>query len=205
MKIPDADAYRLLQKYNIPAVKWGIAKSLNELDLIIENTGLPVALKIDSPDIIHKLSAGCVAFVHNRDDLASAFKIVMGNAKKITKNINGVIVQEYVTGIESILGAKLDEQFGHVVMFGSGGTFTEILDDVSFRLVPITRRDALSMIEDTKLVKILEKKGISKDAIADVLVNVSKLAEKEAIAELDINPLFLSEARLVAADVRIVK
>lgn len=204
MKIPDADAYRLLTKYNIPVVKWGLARNLHELEMAVENTGLPVAIKIDSPDIIHKLSQGCVAFAHTHEELASAYKSVMTNAKKLTSNINGVIVQEYITGIESILGAKLDEQFGHVVMFGSGGTFTEILDDVSFRLVPLTRTDAISMIEDTKIVKILEKKGIKKEAIADVLLNVSKLVDKEAVKELDINPLFLGD-RLIAADVRIMK
>lgn len=204
-KIPDADAYHLLAKYNIPVVKWGLAKDIDEAEFVIENSGLPAVLKIDSPDIIHKLSLGCVAFVYNRDELAKKFKDIMTNAKKLTSNINGIIVQELVSGVESILGAKYDEQFGNVVMFGSGGTFTEILDDVSFRLVPLRKQDALSMIEDTKIVKILEKKNISKDAIVEVLMNVSKLVEKENIKELDINPLFLSSDKLVAADVRIMK
>jgi acetyltransferase len=205
MKIPDYDAYKLLEKYEIPVAHYGLARSVDEAEILLENIELPVYMKIDSPDIIHKMTLGLVKILYSKNQLLENFRMMMNSARQLTSNINGIIFQELVSGLETIIGAKHDEQFGNVVMFGAGGPMTEIIDDVSFRLIPFTRFDARTMIEDTKIYKLLEKKGIDIDEIIQVLVNVSKLAEREQIKELDINPLFVSKERIVAADVRIVK
>lgn len=204
MKIHDADAYKMLEKYGIPIARWGIANNLDELNIIIENIGFPAILKIDSPEIIHKMSANCVKIVHNQYELADSFRLVINNAKKLTNKINGVIVQEFIDGIEAIIGAKYDEQFGHVIMFGSGGSYTEIINDISFRLIPIKKHDAIDMIKETNIYKIFEKNSINIDKIADILMIVSIMSKKENIKELDINPLFVSKERIVAVDVRII-
>jgi len=205
MKLNDFDAYRLLEKYGIPVARYGLARSIEEAELLMANMDYPVFMKIDSPDIIHKMTLGFVKILHSPEKLTELFRSMMNNARQVTNNINGIIFQEFGAGLEAIVGAKYDEQFGYVVMFGSGGPMAEIIDDVSFRLIPFSRFDCRTMIEDTKIFTLLEKRGIDIEDIVQVLVNVSRLAEKEGIKELDINPLFVSKERIVAADVRIMK
>jgi len=129
----------------------------------------------------------------------------MTNAKQTANTINGIIMQEFISGFEIIIGAKFDEEFGYVIMFGTGGPMTEIIDDVCFRLIPFSRYDLRTMMEDTKIFRLLEKEHIETEEIVQIMLNLSRLAEKEQIKELDINPLFVSKGRVVAADVRIMK
>lgn len=205
MKIPDFDAYKLLEKYEIPVAKYGLASNLGEAEILLQNISCPVFMKIDSPDIIHKMHAGCVKILYNEKDLHDTFRSLMNNARQVADNINGVIVQELVSGYEAIIGAKFDEQFGYVIMFGTGGPMAEIIDDVSFRMIPFTRYDLRTMMEETRIFQLLKKEQIETEDIVQIMLNVSRFAEKEGIKELDINPLFVSKNRIVAADVRIVK
>ena len=204
MKIPDAEAYRLLEKYGIQAAKWAFARNFQEAEIAAENLHFPIVLKVDSPDIIHKMKAGCVRTVFHRDHLKKMFEAVMSNAKRQTKNINGVLLQELVysnvEGVqELIIGVKHDSQFGKVIMFGAGGRLTDE-KDVCFRLVPLTKPDAVDMTSEPRISKLITRK----DKLASVLLKVSKLAEFENISELDINPLMVSDKGLLAADVRII-
>ena len=198
MKINDSEAYRLLKKYGISIADFALAKDLEEARLSAGNIGYPLYLKIDSPVIIHKKNLGCVLKVRDEGKIDNAFRLVINNAKKMTKNINGVIVQKSVDGFESIAGVKCDGQFGHVIMFGSGGPMTEFLNDTSFRLVPISEIDARSMIADTKAGKY------ANGSVIDALLKLSKLIEENnEIKELDINPLMIGESA-IAADVRVI-
>jgi len=212
MKIPDAEAYRLLEKYGIQAAKWAFARNFQEAEIAAENLHFPIVLKVDSPDIIHKMKAGCVRTVFHRDHLKKMFEAVMSNAKKHlakdakrhTANVNGVLLQELVysnvEGVqELIIGVKHDSQFGKVIMFGAGGRLTDE-KDVCFRLVPLTKPDAVDMTSEPRISKLITRK----DKLASVLLKVSKLAEFENISELDINPLMVSDKGLLAADVRII-
>ena len=168
---------------------------------LADGIGYPVVMKIDSPDILHKTEAGGLKLrLGDAEAVRGAFAEIMANcqAYNAEARLNGVLVQEMVLGgTEVIVGLNNDPQFGPTVMFGLGGIFVEILKDVSLRVAPLDREDALSMIKEIKSYKILAgARGRAKldvDAIADVLVRVSKLALdlEDDLAELDINPLLV--------------
>jgi acyl-CoA synthetase (NDP forming) len=152
---------------------------------------------------------GGVALNVKREFVRTTYDEIISRVKKTAPdaNIEGILVQQMAPpGQEVIVGLKKDPQFGHALMFGLGGIFVEVYRDVSFRVVPIEKRDALMMISEIKGYSILKgirgKKPADIDAIADVLMAVSKMAEKENIIELDINPLIVSEKGALAVDAR---
>lgn len=199
-------AFALLRKYRIHTADYGIARNLEEAEFIAANMGFPLVLKIDSAKIVHKTDAGCVKLVYNADMLESSYREILGNAKKITGEINGVVVQSHIRGLEAIAGLALDQQFGKVIMFGSGGVLTQIFRDVAFRLVPISKEDAESMLDDTKISRLLNYRGnnIDRNAVTGALLKLNNLMQNEHLREMDINPLFLNEKGAFAADVRII-
>lgn len=205
--LPAREAYALLKKYRIRTVNCGFAKNLEEAELLAENMGFPVVIKTDAEGIIHKTDVGCVKIAYSRDSLEDTYREVLRNARKAAKGVNGVIVQEFLRGLEAIAGSAVDSSFGRVIMFGSGGVLTQIFRDVSFRLVPISREDAESMIGDTKISGMLDYRGnkIDKGKIVDLLLKLNALVQSENIREMDINPVFLNEKGAFAADVRIVR
>ncbi|MCP4606987.1 MAG: acetate--CoA ligase family protein [Proteobacteria bacterium] len=207
----------LLALYDIPITQEDVATSEEQAIEIVGKVGYPVALKIDSPDIQHKTEAGGLKLnITNKEQLVAAYNEVLKNAAKYDPKakINGVLVQEMVKGgTEVIVGVNNDPQFGPTIMFGLGGIFVEILKDVSLRVAPIAREDAMDMIKEIKGYKVLAgARGRTKadiDAIADVLVKVSQMAVEleDQVAELDINPLLaLPEGQGVrVADALIIK
>ena len=207
----------LLELFEIPITKEDVATSEDHAVQIAGKVGYPLALKIDSPDILHKTEAGGLKLnINNDDELKAAYNEVLGNAQKYDPkaNINGVLVQEMVKGgTEVIVGVNNDPQFGPTIMFGLGGIFVEILKDVSLRIAPLSREDAIDMIREIKGFKILDgargREKMDIDAIADVLVKVSQMAVamEDHIAELDINPLLvLPKGRGVrVADALVIK
>ena len=206
MKIPDKTAYGILEKYGIELAGYAFARNLKEGETASKKLSFPIVLKIDSPEIIHKSDSGCVQVAFSEAEFSGKFKLLMKNAKKITKKINGVIMQERIDGKEMMIGSKIDEQFGPVMCFGIGGIFVEAMRDVSFRLVPLKRRDAMDMIKDSRAYDVLISRGKSDiEATVDTILAVSKLIEKEKIKELDINPLMVTENGAFAVDVRIIK
>jgi acyl-CoA synthetase (NDP forming) len=207
----------LLSLYDIPITKEEVATSEKHAVEIAEKIGFPVALKIDSPDIMHKTEAGGLKLnIMNMDDLKIAYKEVLENCRKHNPQakLNGVLIQEMVSGgTEVIVGMKNDSVFGPTIMFGLGGIFVEILKDVSLRIAPIARVNAMNMIQEIKGYKILAgARGIAKadvEAVADVLVKVSRMAMEleDHVAEIDINPLLaLAEGKGVrVADALVIK
>ena len=204
MKIPDSAAYEMLERYGIPTAKWYLAKNMEHAEVAAANMTFPVILKADSPQIMHNMSLGCIRSVYHRDHLRKMFEAVMKSAKQQTKQINGIIMQEFVHSdienvTEFIIGVKRDEQFGLVIMFGAGGRLTN-MNDVSFRLIPLGARDAAKMIREPDISRLMTRD----DKITDIILRVSKLAEYEHVSELDINPLLVSDRGVMAADVRII-
>ena len=172
-----------------------------------------VALKVQSPDILHKTEAGAVALGVSGDvSVAAAYDRILANAKRYKENaqINGVLVAEMAVGTEVIIGVVNDKFFGPVVMFGLGGVFTELLKDVTYRFAPFDKQTAREMIAEIKAAPLLSgyrgSAPLAMDTLADTLSRVSLLAADYAdrIAEIDINPLFVSETGVVAADALIV-
>ena len=207
--LTEHEAKKLLAKYGVPVTEERLAGSAEEAFDIAMEIGMPVAMKISSPDIPHKSDVGGVVLNVKREEVRTTYNEIISRIKKAAPNANieGILVQQMAPpGHEIIVGLKKDAQFGHALMFGLGGIFVEVYKDVTFRVVPIDKSDALDMISEIKGYPIL--KGIRGrmpadiDAIARVLVSVSDMAEKENIIELDINPLIVSESGAIAVDAR---
>jgi acetyl coenzyme A synthetase (ADP forming)-like protein len=199
--------------YGIPVPKEGVAKSAAEAAKIATGMGFPVVMKIVSPDILHKTEAGGVMVgVKTAADVEKNYDTILANAKKYKSDakIEGIQVQQMLLGgQEVIVGAVTDGSFGKLVAFGLGGVLVEVLKDITFRLAPATKDDALSMLDGIQAHEML--KGVrgsdpaNRDAIADIIVNVSKLiTDFPEIAEMDLNPVFATKDHAIAADVRIV-
>ncbi len=191
----------LLSCYGIPVTREEVATSANQAAQIAEKLGCPVAMKISSPQIIHKSEAGGIQLNLSEKTLVEkAYRELVQSGKKYKPEavIEGVLVQEMVSGgTEVIIGVSKDPTFGPTIMFGLGGIFVEILQDVSLRVLPITRRDAEEMVREIKGYEILKgARGKSKadvKVIVDILLKVSALAMDlgESIAEIDLNPVIV--------------
>jgi acetyl coenzyme A synthetase (ADP forming)-like protein len=199
--------------YGITVPKEGVATTAAEAAKLAAGMGFPVVLKIVSPEILHKTEAGGVQVgVKNAADVEAAFATIMANAKKYDAkaNLQGVQVQQMVMGgQEVIIGAVTDQSFGKLVAFGLGGILVEVLKDITFRLAPATKADALSMLDGIGAAAILKGvrggDAVNRDALAVLIENVSQLvSDFPQIAEMDLNPVFASKNGAIAADVRIV-
>jgi len=215
MKLGDRECWILMKKFGIEIPESEIARNEEQAVSLAKKLGFPLVLKISSPDIIHRTDIGCVVMgINTLEDVKKVYKTIIDNAKKHHPHarIDGVVVQKMLAGKhirEVIVGAKRDEQFGPVIMFGLGGIFVEIMKDVTFRLIPIQRKDAREMISEIKgfglLQKVRNKKPVNFTALENVLLKVSRLMERyEKIKELDINPLMVDDKRAVAVDIRII-
>ena len=203
----------LCDVYGIKVPKEGVAGSAEEAAKLASGMGFPVVMKIVSPDILHKTEAGGVIVgVKSAEDAQAAYEKIIANAKayKADAKITGVQVQQMLTGgQEVIIGAVTDGSFGKLVAFGLGGVLVEVLKDVTFRLAPVTREEALSMLDGIQAAEML--KGVrggdpvDRAALADMIVRVSQLVnDYPEISELDLNPVFATKDGAIAADVRIV-
>lgn len=199
--------------YGIPVPQEGVANSAQDASKLASGMGLPVVLKIVSPDILHKTEAGGVLVgLKSTDEVSKGYETILANAKKYKADakIDGVQVQQMLKGgTEVIVGAITDNSFGKLVAFGLGGVLVEVLKDVTFRLAPATRDDALSMLDGIQAAEMLHgvRGGdpVSRDALADIIVKVSQLvSDFPVISELDLNPVFATKNDATAADVRIV-
>lgn len=184
-----------------------LAKSKEQAIQAAETMGFPVAMKGCSAELAHKTEAGMVALnVSDAEQVARIFDDFTGKAE----NLDGILVEKMVRGNrELVIGLTRDPQFGPCVMFGLGGIFTEALKDVTFRVAPLTREDALEMIDEIKTKKLLgEFRGspaVDREALAKALIGVGDLGVKhDAIAEIDINPLIVCGDKPVAVDALVV-
>mgnify|MGYP001773149078 CR=1 FL=1 len=206
------EAYQVLNYYKIPTPKWKLVKSKEDAVDFSEKIGYPVVLKVVSKDIIHKSDVGGVFIdLLNKDAVAKAYDQIMKNVKEKAPDakVEGVIVYEMVQkGKEVIVGGIKDDQFGQVIMFGSGGILVEILEDVSFRVLPVQREDVEEMMGETKVLKVLKGyrgKPLDVESVVDILMKVAGLLEKnEEIKELDLNPIMVLEKGAYPVDARII-
>ena len=146
--------------YGIPVPKEGVAKTAAEAAKLATKMGFPVVLKIVSPEILHKTEAGGVLVgVKSAPEVRKGFATIMTNAKKYNKkaNLQGVQVQQMLSGgQEVIIGAVTDQSFGKLVAFGLGGILVEVMKDVTFRLAPASKEDALSMLDGIAAAEMLK-------------------------------------------------
>ena len=209
----EAESKDLLLKAGIPAAETRLAATGAEAAALARKMGFPVVLKIASRDIVHKSDAGGVVMgLESPDAVEKAFSEGVARAGRQfpEADILGMTVQPQARpGVEVIIGMSKDPQFGPVLMFGLGGVWVEIMKDVSFRITPITRRDAVEMIEEIKGYPLLTgyrgAEPVSIDALVDILLKVSELVEANpAIEELDLNPVIAYSESALAVDARIV-
>jgi acetyltransferase len=199
--LSESESKELLAAWGVPIARERRANSADAAVAAAEELGFPVALKVDSPDILHKTEAGVVRL--NLGDAAqvrTAYAEILANANAYAPQarIIGVSVQEMVgEGVEVIVGVSCDPQLGPVLLFGSGGVMVEVYDDVALRRCPITRAEARAMIAEVKGARLLQgfrgRPAADLAALADTLVRVSYLAMhlEGHLAELDINPLMV--------------
>jgi acetate---CoA ligase (ADP-forming) len=212
-KILTAEAFSILSAYGIPVVPFKIVKTENQALKVAKALNYPVVLKICSPEILHKSDINGVR-IGIRDPKELRFyydDMVSGVIQRIPNlKIEGVIIQKMITeGIELILGAKRDPQFGHMIVFGWGGVFTEALNDVSCAIAPITLEDTDRMIFSTKVSKLLQSFRGNPPSdlffLKECLLRLSQLvSDFPEIKELDINPLKIFSKSGLVLDARIV-
>ncbi|MFJ8673894.1 acetate--CoA ligase family protein [Streptomyces sp. NPDC093589] len=199
--------------YGIPTPAEGLAECADDAVSLADRIGFPVALKIASPDILHKTDAGGVRIgLGSAAEVRGAFTAIVQNAKAYdpAARITGVQVQQMVPeGQEVIVGSVTDPTFGKIVAFGLGGVLVEVLKDVTFRLAPATADDARSMLDGIRAAEVL--RGVrgappaDRAALTGLIVRTSQLAaDFPEIAEVDLNPVFASADGVMAADVRVL-
>jgi acetyl coenzyme A synthetase (ADP forming)-like protein len=207
------EAHEVCEAYGLPMPKEGLARSIEEATRMARDIGFPVAVKIVSPDIVHKTEAGGVQLgLSSTRQVRQAYRTITASAWNYQSDahITGVQVQHMVTdGSEVIVGMIRDPAFGPVVMFGLGGVFVETLQDTTFRLAPTTRTEALQMLDDVRGAAVLRGvRGLPaahREALAALIVNVSQLAaDFPEISEIDLNPVIASADGAIAVDARFV-
>ena len=209
----ETEAKTLLGLHHAPVSKDLLATSADEAVRIAQGIDGEVALKIVSPDILHKSDAGGVMIgLSTEEQVRDGFGTIMANAKAYNADadIRGILVSAMARkGVEVIIGTKIDDQFGPIIMYGLGGIMVEILKDVAFRVLPISRDSARNMIAETQSYPILDgvrgKPGYDKEALLDLLVQCSELIEAYPdIEEMDLNPVIVHEKGLSIVDARII-
>ena len=204
---------QILQQYGVPVVKEILLQPAEIEALASPPLPFPLAVKIESPDVPHKTEADAVRLgVRDLAGLKQAAREVVAAARKHKPDarIEGILVQEMADGLEVIVGAVDDPYFGPVVAFGLGGVYTELLHDVTHGFAPFDTAIAHELINEINGIKLLTgyrgRPPLDVAALADVLARVSLLIADHAgrIAEIDVNPLFVRENGVVAADALIV-
>ena len=211
--LTELESKQILKEVGINTTDIGLARSKEEAVAHSQELGYPVVLKIVSPDILHKTDVGGVKLsLNNKEDVGNAYDEIISAIKKHqpSAKIHGVSVQPMARpATEVIIGMSKDPQFGPVLMFGLGGILVEILKDISFRIVPLTMRDANEMIREIKGYPVLEgyrgQEPANIAVLEQMLLKVSEFVEsKPEIKELDINPIFAYRDSALAIDARVI-
>lgn len=205
-KMPDEKAFNILKRYRIKLPTYAFCKNEKQLSSALKKVGFPCVMKV-SGNILHKTEVkGVRTDIENEEEARKNFKELI----KI-KGCKKVLVQEMIKeGYEIIVGGKKDPQFNRVVALGAGGIFTEFLKDVSFRVCPLSRKDAEDMLREVRFSDLILKgfrgqKPADPDSIIKTILSVSRIIQRyHKIKELDINPLFATSTKAIAADVRII-
>ena len=212
-QLTEIESKQLIKEAGIPVVEAKLAQTKTEAISLSKKMGFPVVLKIVSPDVIHKSDSGGVELgLASVAQVGKAYSKILSAIKKHypKAKIQGVSVQKMARpGVEVIIGMTKDAQFGPVLMFGLGGILVEVLKDVAFRIVPLTKRDAHEMIKDIKGYPVLEGYRGQEPAdvafLEDLILKVSDFVDKNPeIKELDLNPVFAYKDRAVAVDARVI-
>jgi acetyl-CoA synthetase (ADP-forming) len=211
--LTEFESKKILKQAGVPVIETRLAKTPKEAVAISQKMGFPVALKIASPDILHKSDSGGVRLsLNSASEVRNAYREILDGARKNypSSSILGVSVQKMAKpGTEVIVGTSKDPQFGPVMMFGLGGIFVEVLKDVSFRIIPLNRKDAREMIEEIKGYPLLKgyrgKDPADIPALIEIILKISNLMElNPEIKELELNPILAYRKGALGVDARII-
>lgn len=205
--LSEFEAKQLLAAYQIPVTREALVEKEENLLAVAATIGYPLVLKGCSAEIAHKTEKDLIRVdIRNDHEALAAFKDISAGMK----GKNPVLVQEMVRGKRELMaGLTRDAQFGPCLMFGLGGIFTEILKDISFRLAPLEKSDALEMMQEIRGHKILSAvrgmEAVKLDTLADILVKIGRIGlEQKQIKEIDINPIIISESRPIVVDALVI-
>lgn len=211
--LTEIESKQLLRSLGISTTEIRLATSEEEAMAMSREIGYPCVLKVSSADITHKSDAGGVKVgLADADQVAQAYRAIMAScrAKFLEAAIEGVTVQNMARpGLEVIIGMATDPQFGPVIMFGLGGVWVEVLKDVSFKIVPLTKADAANAVREIRAARLLEgfrgSKPVDTSALEDILLRVSEfVAQTPQVKEMDLNPVFAYPDGAVAVDARVI-
>jgi acetyltransferase len=212
-QLGEEDAAAILAHYGFRFPRKALARTSREAAGLASKIGFPVVMKIASPDILHKTDVGGVKLsIKSANEAEDAFLEITANARRFMPQafIQGVTLYEMISGgKEVILGVTHDRTFGHMLMFGLGGIYVEVLKDVAFRITPISHRDAQAMVNEIKTSALLRgargEKAVDMNAVVESILRLSCLVtDFPVIRELDVNPLVAMEKGAVALDARII-
>ncbi len=201
------EVYDILIAYKIPVANWRIAGNAKEAEKAASEIGYPVVVKADSAGIVHKSDMGGVAV--NLKDGDEVKSVVIEMEKKLAADDLKFFIQKHMPeGLEVILGAKVEEGLGHLIMFGMGGIYVEVLKDVVFDITPVSSSEARDMLSSIKMAPLLKgvrgNKGVDQKALAELIQRLSQLVtELDDIKEMDLNPVTAYEDSVFAVDARI--
>ncbi|NUM31677.1 MAG: acetate--CoA ligase family protein [Bacteroidetes bacterium] len=201
------NVFKILEAYKIAVANWAIADSYEKAEQISSKIGYPVVVKAESPEIVHKSDKGGVVInIKCKDELRTAIQ-------NINKNFSGTnlkyLVQKFMPGgKELIIGVSAGSNAGHLIMFGMGGIYVEVLKDVVFKLSPVTQTEAQEMLSTIKSAKLLDgvrgQLGIDKKSVVEIIQRISQLVtDFPQIKEMDLNPVMAFSDKAVAVDARI--
>ena len=205
-------AKQVLTEYGVRVPKYALVTDAEEAEIEAGKVGFPLVAKIVSPEILHKTDVkGVKVGLQNQEDVKNAFNDMYDRLSK-QYNVKGVLLEKMAAagGVELIVGLQNDPQFGPVIMAGIGGIYTEVFKDVSFRVLPITKEDAISMIDDLKGNKILKgfrgMPSVNMNMLAEALVNIGRFGTEMApyYESIDFNPIIVYENEYVVVDAKIL-
>jgi acetyltransferase len=202
-----ADVYGILSAYGIPVPQWRLAASAAEAEKAASEIGFPVVVKADAESVVHKSDTGGVAL--NLADGAAVRAAIEKMQKAIPAKDLRFFVQKFVPGgLELIMGATAEEGLGHAVMFGMGGVYVEVMQDVVFNLTPVTTTEAKAMLGAIKMAPLLAgvrgQKGVDQGLLSETILRLSQLlTELPEIREMDLNPVMAFSDRVSVVDARI--
>jgi acetyltransferase len=212
-QLGEDDAAAILTHYGFRFPRKALARTSREAAVLVSRIGFPAVMKVASPDILHKTDVGGVKLhITSPKEAEDAFIEITSNARRLMPHafIQGVMLYEMIAGgKEVILGVTHDRTFGHMLMFGLGGVYVEVLKDVAFRIAPVSHRDAQAMVNEIKTAALLRgargEKAVDLNAVVESILRLSCLVtDFPVVRELDINPLVALEKGAIALDARII-
>ena len=206
----EPEAKQMLQAYGVPVTVEAVCGSADEAVMVAQRIGYPVAMKVVSPQVVHKTEFKAVCLnVPNDKNVEEIYRSFEQEAMRANFDLSGVLVSEMATGQEMIIGSTKDPQFGNLMMLGMGGIAVQVYKDVSYRLAPVTEQDVKEMLSEIKgsilLYGFRGRERANIQALAQAVIAVSNmLTEVDEIVEMDLNPIFVNPEGVKVADARIL-